>query len=188
MMAFQQFQSPADTLIGWAKRQMTETRQPLAKFAEAVAENYLQIVPEGRRTCPLDEIPHDACMEDHFRIQAKNAIAVDRWVKGTIKLPLEVLDAWVASLDGKYRDGCVAELFGRFGLVPVAANAVADAANFSKTMYATADMVSSLAKIVADGVVDEEDREHIKSAREQMTALKSQIAGWEYLFLQVETA
>ncbi|MDE1714913.1 hypothetical protein PWG14_20710 (plasmid) [Chromobacterium amazonense] len=181
-MKIPHFQSPTDTLILWAERQMTEARQPLLKFAEALTDNYLAMVPEDRRTCPLDEIPIDGSVDDHYRIQKKNALAVERWVKGTIKLPLEILDAWISTLQGEYRAGCVADLLERHNMTAVPAIDRADAATFAQTMHTTADMIGALACIVADGVVDEQDREDIIRARQQMRILKGQMAGWERAF------
>lgn len=185
-MSAQQFQSPTDTLLAWAKQQMAETRQPLTKFSEALADNYLSMTPPQRRSCPLDEIPIDGSMDDFYAIKAKNALVVERWMKRAIKLPMEILAAWLATLEGKYRDACLADLLQVHGMLAVPNDIAADAASLGATMHSTADMFVHLAAIIADGRVDEHDRERIKHARQAMRQLAGQLAGWELEFAKVD--
>ncbi|BBH13395.1 hypothetical protein [Chromobacterium haemolyticum] len=187
-MSAQHFQSPTDTLIAWAKQQMAETKQPLTKFSEALTDNYLAMTPEARRTCPLDEIPLDGSTDEFYAIKAKNALAVERWIKRAIKIPLEILDAWVATLEGKYRDGCLADLLKVHGMLAVANDTTADAATLGATMRTTADLFVHLAEIIADGKVDHDDREQIKHARQAMRQIAGQLAGWELEFAKVDDA
>jgi hypothetical protein len=184
-MNSQQFLSPADVLIRWAKRQMDETRQSLASFSEVLTDEYMRIVPEERRTAPLDEIPVDGSSHDFFRIRTKNAIADERWIKGAVKVPLEVLDAWVFALVGEYREGCLLQLMGRFGLVPVPANPQADAATYAKTLRSQADLIDALVDILADGVVDRHDTPVSRRAMDHIASLEAQTAGWKRLFSEV---
>lgn len=180
------FQSPTDTLIYWAKAQLDGSGQPLTRFAEALTDNYLSMTPPPRRSCPLDEIPVDGSMDDFYAIKAKNALAVERWVKRSIKIPLELFDAWVATLEGKYRDACLADLLQVHGMLAVPNDIAADAASLGATMHSTADMFVHLAAIIADGRVDEHDRERIKHARQAMRQLAGQLAGWELEFAKVD--
>ncbi|UGA38208.1 hypothetical protein JOS77_30805 [Chromobacterium haemolyticum] len=185
-MQMSHFVSPTDTLLAWALQQMEETRQPIAQFAEALTENYLAMTPEGRRACPLEEIPVDGTVDDFFAIKRKNALVTDRWLKRNVKLPLEILDAWVATLEGKYRDGCLADLLKVHGMLAVANDTTADAATLGATMRTTADLFVHLAEIIADGKVDHDDREQIKHARQAMRQIAGQLAGWELEFAKVD--
>ncbi|WP_141113162.1 hypothetical protein [Chromobacterium haemolyticum] len=182
------FVSPTDTLLAWALQQMEETRQPIAQFAEALTENYLAMTPEGRRACPLEEIPVDGTVDDFFAIKRKNALVTDRWLKRNVKLPLEILDAWISTLEGKYRDGCLADLLKVHGMLAVANDTTADAATLGATMRTTADLFVHLAEIIADGKVDHDDREQIKHARQAMRQIAGQLAGWELEFAKVDDA
>lgn len=186
-MQMSHFVSPTDTLLAWALQQMEETRQPIAQFAEALTENYLAMTPEGRRACPLEEIPVDGSVDDFFAIKRKNALVTDRWLKRNVKLPLEILDAWIATLEGKYRDGCLADLLKVHGMLAVANDTTADAATLGATMRTTADLFVHLAEIIADGKVDHDDREQIKHARQAMRQIAGQLAGWELEFAKVDT-
>ncbi|WP_374419386.1 hypothetical protein [Chromobacterium sp.] len=187
-MQMTHFVSPTDILLAFALQQMEETRQPIAQFAEALTENYLAMTPEGRRACPLEEIPVDGTVDDFFAIKRKNALVTDRWLKRNVKLPLEILDAWVATLEGKYRDGCLAALLKVHGMLAVPNDISADAASLGATMHSTADMFVHLAAIIADGKVDAHDRERIKQARLAMRQLAGQLAGWELEFAKVDEA
>lgn len=187
-MQMSHFVSPTDTLLAWALQQMEETRQPIAQFAEALTENYLAMTPEGRRACPLEEIPVDGTVDDFFAIKRKNALVTDRWLKRNVKLPLEILDAWIATLEGKYRDGCLADLLKVHGMLAVANDTTADAATLGATMRTTADLFVHLAEIIADGKVDHNDREQIKQARQAMRQIAGQLAGWELEFAKVDDA
>ncbi|QOD84840.1 hypothetical protein [Chromobacterium haemolyticum] len=187
-MQMSHFVSPTDTLLAWALQQMEETRQPIAQFAEALTENYLAMTPEGRRACPLEEIPVDGSVDDFFAIKRKNALVTDRWLKRNVKLPLEILDAWIATLEGKYRDGCLADLLKVHGMLAVANDTTADAATLGATMRTTADLFVHLAEIIADGKVDHDDREQIKHARQAMRQIAGQLAGWELEFAKVDDA
>ena len=187
-MTYTHFQSPTDVLISWAKRQMEETKQPLTKFSEELTASYLRITPEGRRICPLDEVPRDATADEYYAICKKNALAVERWVKGVIKLPLEILDAWIETLHGMYRAGCLSELLGRHHITAVPEVNRADLASFVTTMRTTTDMIAALGNIMADSVIDENDHDQIIRARQQMWILKGQMGGWEQEFDRVLTS
>ncbi|OQS33009.1 hypothetical protein [Chromobacterium haemolyticum] len=186
MLMSHHFQSPTDTLIYWAKAQLDGRGQPLTRFAEALADNYLSMTPPQRRSCPLDEIPVDGSMDDFYSIKAKNALVVERWMKRAIKLPMEILAAWLATLEGKYRDACLVDLFQVHGMLAVPSGSTADAATLGATMHSTADMFVHLAAIIADGKVDAHDRERIMQARLAMRQLAGQLAGWELEFAKVD--
>lgn len=188
MLMSHHFQSPTDTLIYWAKAQLDGRGQPLTRFAEALADNYLSMTPPQRRSCPLDEIPVDGSMDDFYSIKAKNALVVERWMKRAIKLPMEILAAWLATLEGKYRDACLADLLQVHGMLAVPNASAADAATLGATLHVTADMFVHLAAIIADGKVDAHDRERIKQARLAMRQLAGQLAGWELEFAKVDEA
>jgi len=142
-----------EILRAWAWRQI-EGGQTQSSFACALADAYLKHTPDGSRTLPLenpDDYPLDA---DSARATTSNRKNVERWLKGSQPIPADLVYAWTQTLLGGYRDGCLSDLFGRYGLLPVEDDTSPDTATIGKMMSAMGniaqDLVSSPAQAVGN--------------------------------------
>lgn len=133
-------------------------------FGEALARAYVAMVPEHARGLDLHP-PREASVVDWELDRDALRHQVDRLCTGQTRFPAELEEAWVAALPEPHRHACLAELASRHGLlaVPIPAGACG-VADFAHYLHQFGQSVEALAPIVADGRIDQEDREHIPEA------------------------
>lgn len=165
-------------LVMYAQLQAAETGISLQKFADALAERYADMVPEGSRRAPLKVAPTHGNADDYYRVVAANFKAVQRYLDGTVPIPTDVEEAWVAALTERYRDGCIFDLCARYNVLPVRIHGETEVTALAGLMRDEAAVIEAMAPIMADGVIDAADLPLVDSATKAIKRLMADCAGF----------
>jgi hypothetical protein len=131
---------------------------PLCKFAARVVDAYHARVPQHDRETKFHVATTNGT-DEIFKVEKANAQIIQRFKDGTVKFPLDLIEAWCDALPAPLDLECRRALARRMNLlgatIPTegdsATNGVADMAiEFGQTMQA-------LAPLMADGRIDAND-------------------------------
>ena len=173
-----QLSRPA-ALMEITARAVLATREGVVGFADRVADIYLSTVPAEHQRVRFRPMVGDIAQIS--AAQKANRQTVERYIKrDVLTFPSDLEDAWVAALPGEFHEEALRMLAGRHGLLATRARGATEGlAAFSDVLSATASYAESMAPIVADGVVDERDRPHIKQALSCTNVLQTRLASVE---------
>lgn len=157
-------------------RAVRDTRDGVVGFADRVADHYLEHTSEEHRRVPLKPLLGD--ISQISAAQKANRQTVDRYIKGEVKtFPCDLEEAWVAALQAPFQDEALRLLSARHGLLAAKARAPGEALeSLSDATHAFSAFLGGMAPIVADGVIDERDQPHLKSALEELADLQAAMA------------
>lgn len=149
----------------------------LTEFSAAVTEAYFRTTPASAINTNL-RLPSESNVRQYEKDRANNRQIVDRYIGGAVKtFPGDLEEPWVNSLPEPYRTQALRELAGRYGLlaarVRTTSEGVASVADIASDAGA---VLQAMAPIVADGVINESDRPHLKVAMTKLADLAADIA------------
>lgn len=149
-------------LIDHLQRMLNETGRSLADFSEHLAQAYEELVPEAHRALGLCAQPAEEGCEAYFRWKQALEKAVHRFVDGSVRIPVELEEAWLAALPGPYRGRCRHDLCVRMGVLPVEIPAEETSAqDIGDLLEAAGAEATAAAPVFADGRMSEADAEHL---------------------------
>ncbi len=157
-----QFFSRDQVLVAYAAEMVARTSLSQDDFAQALSAEMHRLVPEKAKAkdVPDFEILHRSNDTREFLRASGNWLRrVNRWVAGEIELPSWLEEAWVQALTGDYRELCINELAGRYGLTG-ARMLAADASalgSFGQLVARLGQAVELGSDILADGVIGADD-------------------------------
>jgi hypothetical protein len=155
---------------------LRKTRCSEQTFCQRVVEEYhARVAPEARVVDFRTE-------GDVYHRVVINTQKIMRWFDNgvQVRLPVDLEEACVYALAGKYTEECMAELAKRYGFLPPSRRAAVDgpAAQAAACIAADAGAVlSSLAVMLVDGRITEEDRPHIPEALTKIDQLIADATG-----------
>lgn len=111
----------SDVLLKWGCYQVLHgSGMSVAKFADRLSDCYHARVPEGARTIASLTETHRLMTDFEYDAAYKsNRVAVQRWVLGEVRFPVDLEEAWKDALDPAVRSRCIAELAEREGYIPL---------------------------------------------------------------------
>lgn len=100
---------------------------------------------------------------------------VRRWITAEIEFPSWLEEPWVAALEPEYRERCLNELSSRYGLLTVREDVSGNCpmTAFGELVSRMGGAVEACALVLADGVVDEADLEHLPEMVDRLLAMES---------------
>ena len=133
----------------------------MRRYAGDVATRYINTVPLHARQLPL-QITRDPIADERH-----NAQVVQRWLDGTVRMPVEAEESLVLSLPEPFRAECQRELAERLGLL-AAPLPSKDGARATVTtadlLRETGELMLALSPLFADGKVDAGDLPNARRA------------------------
>lgn len=126
-------------------------------FASEIAESYMRLVAPGER---IVQFHVGTDLDSIDRAQSRNAKIIERFINGTVKLPADLEEAWVAALPQPWRGACERELAQRYGFLGVREPAPQPAAGMigaAGVLVEIGHVMEALAAVVADGKVTPAD-------------------------------
>jgi len=135
------------------------------KFSSRVADSYRALVAANDRT--LDFHESAGSLKSLLRAEKRNGNIVDRLLKGVVRFPADLEEAWVDALPEPHRADLVRELAARYGLngarMPEASahRHVVDLANVLRD---AGEIAKALAPACADGLITSEDATHVAAS------------------------
>ena len=147
-----QFREPRSAvLIRFSQLAIRRTGTNRRKFSTEVAEQYQKMISPGERIIAF--YAGTTC-DAICAAEKKNDQIIRRMMDGSVKMPADIEDAWIAAIPEPFRSNCRAELAARDGLAVlpeihrggvVGANAIADlTAQFSTTLKAVAPVLADV--------------------------------------------
>ncbi|WP_236207860.1 hypothetical protein [Pseudomonas tohonis] len=128
----------------------------------------------------LKKVPNlDAIADDDGKEYLKQTATwwkrVRRWITAEIEFPCWLEEAWVAALEPEYRERCLNELSNRYGLLAVRDDVSGDCpmTAFGELVSRMGGAVEACTVVLADGVVDETDLEHLPAMVDSLLAMES---------------
>lgn len=124
-----------------------------------------------------------------------NLQIIDRFLKGTVKLPADLEEAWVASLPAPHREDCERELAQRYGFIGARSPLSTTAAELLCTGEVSVEFGQLLQRfaLVADGRVNgpediAELRRTLKEAQDLCAAATTLVASLQHRLSQPDCA
>ncbi len=139
------------------------------KLAARIADAYMERIAPGER---IVEFHTGTTTDQLIAAEQANAQLVARFMQGLVKLPADLEEAWVSSLPEPYREECLRELVRRHGFLaakPPSEGKGAGLAGIADLAREFAQTLEALAPIFADGLIDANDRPHLKKALKETT-------------------
>ncbi|MBL4781762.1 MAG: hypothetical protein JKX92_05925 [Porticoccaceae bacterium] len=152
--------SRSNTLIDITNAQFRETGSTALSFSEILFNVFCQKVPANQRTGLAQIRPWTDKEGDAKTIEA-NYKRFQRYMDGTTAIPADLEEAWVDCLLDRYRARAIVALCSRHGAAAIELEHDLDCAGVSELMSRFANMLVPAGKILADGVVNEDDRPHM---------------------------
>lgn len=146
-----------------------------ASFAQAVADAYMDQVAPEERTTQFHAGTDLASIEKAGKLNAK---LIERFRNGTVKLPADLEEAWVAALPKPWRLDCARELARRYGFIGARVPSSAAAGQMLCTAQVAMEFgqaLQALAEINMDGVVDAHDLARVRRALKECGDLASEV-------------
>ena len=177
MNAGLQFLPPRSVVIfALTRKMLDETALCVRKFAMLVAENYFKSTAVDRRALPFK---WGTTIDELCKAEKANAQIIARYMDGTVKtLPCDLEDAWVRSLPEPYQNDCERDLASRRGMLTVRFpefSGKADVVNVATLVKDFSELLSALAPVLNDGVIDESDAPHARKILRESDDLIAQI-------------
>lgn len=145
-------------------------------FAQAVADEYMaRVAPEER----IVQFHVGTDVASIVKAQSRNAKLVERYRNGTVKLPADLEEAWVAALPDPWRADCARELAQRYGFLGATIPAGTPAAQLLSTGQLSIEFgetVKAIADVFADGDVDAHDVPRLVRAIKESHDLAAEVA------------
>ena len=155
--------SRRELLAGYIDSMLRVSSLSALDFAGRVAVNYARLVPEASRKIALKLEPESGEKAIRDTIQSNYQI-VHRWLTGHTVMPVEVEEALVASLDEPYRSRCIHDLCRRHGVMPVMRGTGGPLVGLGQLLESSGEVLKQAAVVLADGQINEADREHAAPA------------------------
>jgi hypothetical protein len=145
------FLPPRSAVIYAHTRKMIDsTSMCVRKFATALAEQYIALVPVDLRTVPFR---WGVTLDDLMKAEKHNAQIVGRYMDGTVKvLPADLEDAWVLALPEPFRSACERDLAARRGRVSFAVPAcdTAEAEVIAPVLKEAGELCAVWGQVISD--------------------------------------
>lgn len=154
-------------LIAHANDMIARTSMSQRDFATALSKAVHSLIPnlqEERKVPDFERLdPRDG---DAFLKAGDTWLKrVQRWLDGSVELPAWLEEPWVTALLPEWRERCLIELAGRYGLLavrPVGIAGLCDLTAFSGLVGHFGDAAGTGGQILADGRIDQSDAHHLK--------------------------
>lgn len=148
------------------------------KLAARIAEAYIARVPLADRVVAFHA---GTTTDDLLRAEKANAQLFGRFLRGVVKLPADLEEAWVQALPEPHREECARELVRRYGFLPARAptSGAGPVATLGVLLREFGETVGALEPIVADGRVDGADAPHLKRALKELNDLQAALVSFQ---------
>jgi hypothetical protein len=173
--------STRDTvLIAHAADMLSRTSMSKEDFAEALSRALYAMAPDkaaAKDVPDLESMTRTCDPQTYSRAAGAWLKRVQRWLAAdTVEFPAWIEEAWVQSLLPEWRERCLIELAGRYGLLavrPVGIEGMGPMKAFSGLMGRMGDVAGIGAQVFDDLVINQQDREHLPGLIAGLRALSA---------------
>lgn len=154
-------------LIAHANDMIARTSLSQRDFATALSKAIHSLIPDLQedRKVPdfesMDRVDGDA----YLKMADTWLKRVQRWLDESVDIPAWLEEPWVTALLPEWRERCLIELAGRYGLLavrPIGIAGMCDLTAFSGLVGHFGDAAGAGGQILADGRIDQSDAHHLK--------------------------
>lgn len=146
-------------------RYLHETGMSVRRLVNPLASAYEARTAPDRRIAGIghDYDPNDADAYDDWRGRLEKRI--ERWLSCETRVQMDVLWAWFDVLPEPYRQDALIDLLAALGVLPVAIpEGEPTAADLGEVVRQAGEEQVAAAPIMEDGVINEQDLEHLPEA------------------------
>lgn len=172
-------ESPAQIIHRYWLQIMARGKGATGSYCYDVAKLYNELHPQDARTLVFDLVSgtpaqiFDRCYK-----------RIERWVNPMADqhLPLDVTRALINAMPDSMRRSCWTEVLGALGYLAAqhAGPAEGTHAAFADLVHTFGRISQAAAPIMADGVIDEQDRPHAPAMLQKIDEMRGQLAAWEH--------
>ncbi|MGQ7956482.1 hypothetical protein ACUTAF_01965 [Pseudomonas sp. SP16.1] len=184
MSIYRQQQTHSSTrdmvLIAHAADMLSRTCMSKEDFAESLSRALYSLAPEKARAKEVPDLEALTLTADHqsySRAAGAWLKRVQRWLAAdTVEFPAWIEEAWVQSMLPEWRERCLIELAGRYGLLavrPVGVEGMGPMKAFSGLMGHMGGVAGLGAQVFDDLVIDEQDAEFLPGFVSGLRALSA---------------
>ena len=171
--------STRDTvLIAHATDMLSRTSMSKDDFAENLSRALYSMAPDKAKAKDVPDLESMARTSDpqtYSRAAGAWLKRVQRWLAAdTVEFPSWIEEAWVQSLLPEWRERCLIELAGRYGLLavrPVGIEGMDAMQVFSALMHRVGDVAGLGSKVFDDLVITEKDGEWLPELAASLDAM-----------------
>jgi len=168
-----------DVIFGATHAVMHELGWSLADLAESIATHYCAQVPEQHRGLTLTAEPQEPGSDAYYNWKESTRRQLERLLNGSVRMPVELEEAWIDALPSPYRERVIGQLAARLGYLAVAIPEESDCTveSLGEVLREHSEAVQASAPMVADGQITEDDRIYAGDAhREHLEAAASHLS------------
>lgn len=144
----------------------------ITAFSLTFIEHYVQLVPEPDRLPSLSHLPRGGNLAEYEADCGALRRQVSRLLDGTTRMPADLEPAWVRSLPEPFRAECLDALASMHGLLAVPQpEGTQILGGFGRFMQSSGATLAAMEPIVADGLLNTDDAEHIPEALGELQKL-----------------
>lgn len=176
--------STRDTvLIAHANDMIARTNLSQEDFANALSRAIHSLIPdldEGKKVPDFEKLTHANDVDAFLKAGMAWLKRVQRWLGGDVEMPAWLEEAWVTALLPEWKERCLIELAGRYGLLavrPVGLDGMGPMQVFGGLMGRLGDVTGLGSKVFDDLVLDAKDRAHLPEFASSLDALAAKCTG-----------
>lgn len=157
------FPTAAAALIFYTQAELSTSAQSQSDFANLLAMNYHSLVPDKAKSIKGLKDTINLSGDELRRAHSSNEKLLQRYVDGTVNIPLELLHPWVESLD-EYRDDAVNAILRMGDYLPMRIARGGVMQKVSSVSHEFGDFLSGIAPVIEDNVIDTKDLPFLPAA------------------------
>lgn len=163
-------------LLAYANDQVSRTSLKTEYFAQALSRALHGKCPDKAEEKEVPDFESELLKADtteFLKAGGRWLKRVQRWLDGSTELPAWVEEAWVTALEPEWRDRCTNELAARYDLVGARMPQVefCPVSAFGRLVLHLGGAVEACSAVLADGVIDENDRKDLPGAMHHLRAV-----------------
>lgn len=171
-----QFQEPRSSVVfRYTTESIRNSHHTDASFAQAVADQYMTTVAPNERVIAFHA---GTCADSIEKAQKANAQLIARFRAGTVKLPVDLEEAWIQALPPPWSDDCARELAQRYGFLGARApqmDTQAGVLGVARMSVEFGHTLQALSNVLEDGRVCPQDIPELRKARRELADLLAEV-------------
>ncbi|WP_165677442.1 hypothetical protein [Metapseudomonas otitidis] len=147
-------------LIAHAQEQIARTSLSTDRFAQALNAILLDTLGDQAEAKKIPDLRDRSLEIAKYTRDAANWLKrVQRWLDRSVDFPAWLEEAWVEALEPEYRERCLQELAGRYGLLAVRelGGDACPVTAFGQLVTRMGSTVEACGQVLADGRIDAND-------------------------------
>ncbi|MGQ7814603.1 hypothetical protein ACUTAH_02820 [Metapseudomonas furukawaii] len=168
-------------LVAYAADQIARLNFSEPAFAQALNRALYDKCPVKAQEKDVPDFEADLLRNDageFMKATSRWLKRVQRWLDGSVELPVWLEEAWIVALEPDWRERCVNELAGRHGLIGARAlgGDACPVTAFAQLVTRLGQAVEAGSEVLADGKIDAADLPQLPEFIQRLRAVEARTA------------